>query len=417
MCPSPIPNAPPLRLLAIGHRLFSRPASCRPVLPQSAKISDPILRVPPQLSYPLCVNGRVMQLIPHAATRRGGHTAGTKLNPRSITPGTHRTGRAGRTRQPLERMNKIFALLQDGKYPNCSTLAAALEVSTKTVKRDLESMRDGWQLPIEYDSRRFGYYFTQPVERFPGVAVTEKELFELCVVQKLIDQYQGTPLQKRLELFLARFMRHLDHQERFTLQSLDEVLSFRPFAPDDADLRLFEIITGAVRERRAIEFQYRKPGEKNADVRRVHPYHLMQFNNRWYLLGLDQDRGEIRKFVPGRMRDARLTDETFARPSDFDPKQHFNASFGVMTGAGDYEVVIELDPWLADVLRGRRWHRSQVWTDLPGGGCHLQLRLSCLEEIEQWVLSWGTRATVLRPQALAERVAQTARELAARYAR
>jgi predicted DNA-binding transcriptional regulator YafY len=103
--------------------------------------------------------------------------------------------------------------------------------------------------------------------------------------------------------------------------------------------------------------------------------------------------------------------------SHLNPKKHFDTSFGVMTGAGDYEVVIELDPWLADVLRGRRLHRSQVWTDLPAGGCHLQLRLSCLEEIEQWVLSWGTRATVLRPNALAQRVAQTARELAERYSR
>jgi len=36
-----------------------------------------------------------------------------------------------------------------------------------------------------------------------------------------------------------------------------------------------------------------------------------------------------------------------------------------MTGAGAYEVIIERNPWLADVLRGRRWHPSQVWADLP----------------------------------------------------
>ena len=86
-----------------------------------------------------------------------------------------------------------------------------------------------------------------------------------------------------------------------------------------------------------------------------------------------------------------------------------------MTGAGDYEVVIELDAWLTDILRGRRWHPSQVWTELPGGGCHLQMRLSCLEEIEQWVLGWGTHATVIRPVELRERVAQTATALVKRY--
>lgn len=87
----------------------------------------------------------------------------------------------------------------------------------------------------------------------------------------------------------------------------------------------------------------------------------------------------------------------------------------MMTGAGDYEVVIEMDAWLTDILRGRRWHPTQDWVELPGGGSQLRMRLGCLEEIEQWVLSWGTHATVVRPLALVERVAGVAREQARRY--
>ena len=111
-----------------------------------------------------------------------------------------------------------------------------------------------------------------------------------------------------------------------------------------------------------------------------------------------------------------MTAERFTRPADFDAKKFFERSLGVMTGKGDYEVVIEMDAWLTDILRGRRWHPSQVWTELPGGGSHLRMRLSCLEEIEQWVLSWGTRATVIAPQELRERVANAGRVIAARYA-
>lgn len=336
----------------------------------------------------------------------------------------------GRKRPPFERMKKIFGRLQDGKYPNCSTIAAEFGVSAKTAKRDIDFMRDRWELPIEYDDQKYGYYFTKPVERFPGVPVTEKELFALCVANKAIEQYQGTALQQPLELAFQKCMGQLDDQERFTLQNLDEVMSFRPVAPEDADLRLFELITEAIRERRGLQFEYRKPGEKVAEVRRVNPYHLMQFNNRWYLLAHDpklglpavgepadgKQKSTIRKFVLGRMRATQLTEDRFEVPKDFDAKKFFDHSLGVMTGAGDYEVVIELDAWLTDVLRGRRWHSSQVWTELPGGSSRLSMRLSCLEEIEQWVLSWGTRATVVKPQALAARIARTAGELAARYA-
>ena len=197
---------------------------------------------------------------------------------------SQKSERAGRNRPPLERMKRIFGLLQDGKYPNSSSVAKDFGVAAKTARRDFDFMRDRWELPIAYDDVKHGYYFSKPVERFPGVPVTEKELFALCVAHKAIEQYQGTALQQPLELAFQKFMGQLDDHERFTLQNLDDVMSFRPFAPEDADLRLFELITEAIRARRALQFEYRKPGEKVAERRRVFPYHLTQFNNRWYLI-------------------------------------------------------------------------------------------------------------------------------------
>ena len=330
-------------------------------------------------------------------------------------PSPQRGEGGGQKRPPLERMKKIFGLLQDGKFPNCTTLADELEVSVKTARRDIEFMRDRWGLPIAYDDQKFGFYFTQPVDRFPGVPVTEKELFALCVASKAIEQYQGTALHQPLELAFQKCLAQLDDSERFTLQNLDEVLSFRPFGPEDADLKLFELITRAIRERRVMQFEYRKPGEQRAHTRKVHPYHLTQFNNRWYLLAHDSRAKDIRKFVLGRMRTVEILQETFSFPEDFDPKQFFARSLGVMTGKGDYEVVIKLDAWLTDILRGRRWHPSQVWTEQPDGGCLLQMRLSCLEEIEQWVLSWGTHATVHQPEELRERILRTMESMLPNY--
>jgi proteasome accessory factor B len=50
--------------------------------------------------------------------------------------------RTGQTRRPLARIQRIHEELSAGGYPNCSTLAALLEVSTKTIQRDLDFMRD-----------------------------------------------------------------------------------------------------------------------------------------------------------------------------------------------------------------------------------------------------------------------------------
>lgn len=345
-----------------------------------------------------------------------------KPEPRSSSPA--RAPRAPRRRpvkpgpvkrRALGRMKKILGLLQDGKYPNCATVAAELEISARTVARDLDCMRDDLELPIEYDKQRHGYYLTAPVAGLPIVPVSSRELFAVCVAHKALEHYRGTALEKPLELAFKRFADRLDDDERFTLQSLDEVLSLRPFAPEDADLKLFEQVTGALTDRLALRFHYRKPGQRHAEPRRVHPYHLFEFGHRWYLLAHDLQRRALRTFVLGRMRDVVVTRDKFQIPPGFNPRQHFAASLGIMSGQGDYHVVIEMDPWLTDILRGRRWHPSQQIKEFPDGRSQLRLRLSGLEEIEQYILSWGAHATVLAPPELRQRLLSTTRELARRY--
>ena len=102
------------------------------------------------------------------------------------------------TRPPSDRMRRIHEWIGRGKYPNAETMALELEVSARTVKRDIEFMRDRYGLPIAYDEKRYGYYYTKKVDQFPVAAMTEAEMFALLVADKAIAQYHGTPFQKPL---------------------------------------------------------------------------------------------------------------------------------------------------------------------------------------------------------------------------
>ena len=184
-------------------------------------------------------------------------------------------------------------------------------------------MRERWNLPIGYDDKRHGYYFTEKVDRLPWVPVTEAELFAVCISQKVLELYHGMPFQKPLELAFAKITRSLDDEERYMLENLDLAFSFRPFAPEDPDLRVLELLTRAVAERRGLRFSYRKPGAKRSEVRKVHPYHVMEYEGRLYLLAHDPARGAVRKFVLGRMSKPALTGERFNRPKDFDPAKQY----------------------------------------------------------------------------------------------
>ena len=71
-----------------------------------------------------------------------------------------------------------------------------LEVSRKTVVRDIAFMRDRLDLPIEFDAQIQAYRYTQPVNAFPTVHMTEGELLALLVAQRALEQYRGTPVTR-----------------------------------------------------------------------------------------------------------------------------------------------------------------------------------------------------------------------------
>jgi predicted DNA-binding transcriptional regulator YafY len=317
-------------------------------------------------------------------------------------------------RPPWERIMRFHHLVQNGEYPNCSTLATEFEVSVRTIMRDVDFMKDRLELPLEFDSQRNGYYYTRPVEQFPQLPISEAEVFALLVAHKAIAQYHGTPFERPLEMAFRKLTGQLDRSVQFSLGSLD-LLSFRPFAPEDADLEVFRILTRALKERVVIKFRYRNLGAQKAQRRQVHPYHLACIDNHWYLFAFDVDRNAMRTFALTRLHAPEITRKHFNVPKKFDLNEYLRGSFNVYKGTDDYEVVIDFDAWAADLVRGRRWHASQELTELPGGRIRLRLRLNNIEEAERWALSWGAHATVVRPRTLAARLCRTAFELQERY--
>lgn len=319
------------------------------------------------------------------------------------------------SRPPFERMMRIHEALKAGRFPNCTKLSRSIEVSPRTIKRDVDFMKFRLDLPIEYDSRRYGYFYSKAVEKFPSLPVTEAEIFALLVAHKAIAQYQGTPFEQPLQVAFRKLTGQLNDQHALSLGNLDQALSFHPFAPDEADLETFQILSRALQEQRTVQFLYKNLGAEKAQTRRVHPYHLACVENRWYLVAYDPAREAMRNFSMTRMRRVELLTEGFTLPKGFQIDEYLKGSFGIFQAGDDLEVVVDFDKWAGELVRERKWHRSQQLTELPDGGVRLQLRLNNLAEVERWILSWGIHATVQQPQRLRETIRSASEKLASRY--
>jgi predicted DNA-binding transcriptional regulator YafY len=319
------------------------------------------------------------------------------------------------SRPPIERMLRIHEELRRGAFTNCTKLAERLEVSRKTIVRDVAFMRDRLDLPIEFDPRINAYRYTHPVSAFPTVQVTEGELLALLVARKALEQYRGTPFHRQLEASFEKLAGGL--RDRITFSPADELrsVSFRNTGLGRADLAVFNTLSTAVLRQLEVEFEYRKPGSRREERRRVRPYHLTHRENLWYLIAFDPGRAALRTFALPRISGAELTEARFVRPEDFSPEAFFANALGVLGGPGDFTVVIRFTATVADRVREREWHESQIRRDLPDGALELTLRLGALAEVEGWVLGWGADAEVLQPTELRRRLAATAGRLASVY--
>ena len=317
------------------------------------------------------------------------------------------------SRPPLERMRRLHEKLKAGTFPNCRKLAEELEVSPKTIQRDLDFMRDRFHLPIAYDQLHFGFVYTEPVTSFPSMEVSEGEIVALFVAEKALAQYRGTSFEQSLKNAFEKITQGLKDRIEFRWADVDSAISFHGLGATVADLELFETVSRAVLDSHELDFEYKKLGSARYEARRVQPYHLGCIENQWYLFAFDLARQQLRTFALPRMRTARNTRARFRRPADFSITRHLGDSFGVFTGQGRHQVRIEFDEFAARLVGERQWHASQRLRALGAGRLELTLELGTLEEIERWVLSWGGHARVLAPPELQQRLRRAAQAILA----
>lgn len=310
---------------------------------------------------------------------------------------------------------RLHTALKARHFPNCQKIAAELEVSAKTIQRDIDFMRDRLGLPIDYHPQEFGFYYTEAVTGFPSIEVSEGEITALLVAQKALAQYKGTPFERPLHTAFRKLTDGLKDRVSFSWTDLEDVISFRSAGASVSDLELFEAVSKAVMRSVEVEFEYRKLNSAGYEPRRVRPYHLGCLENQWYLFAEDLERRQLRTFALPRMRKVALTTKRFRRPADFSIAQVLSGSFGVHSAGKKQRIRLQFDAFAARLVAERKWHESQRVRPLADGAIILQLELGGLEEIERWILSWGAHVEVLEPPRLREMIRETVSSIAKIY--
>jgi len=304
-------------------------------------------------------------------------------------------------RPVLERILVIDLAVRGQGWPNARTLARELEVTPRTILRDIRFLRDRLHAPLEFDNVRNGYYYTDPSFRFSYFEATEGELVALLISAQVMDQYRGTPFEQDLHKALAKISKSLPDTIEVPFDALTSCLSVLPRVQTTYNPEIFRVLVTAVRQSRQVSMVYWTAGRDETQRRTVDPYDLVLApDDDWCLIGHCHLRNAIRLFKVQRVRSAVETGECFCRPAGFRAKDYMAESFGTIRGDGDYQVMLRFTQAYAGIIREKQWHPGQVLEPQPDGKLILRLHVNHLRLIKRWVMFWGPECEVLEPEEL-----------------
>src|SRR5712692_1108814 len=151
-------------------------------------------------------------------------------------------------RHVLVRLVRIDGELRSKRWPNAATLARLLEVTERTIHRDIDSLRDQLGAPIEYDSSRHGYYYREDSYRLALPQVTEGECLALYLAERLLQQYKGMPLADDLQRLFEKITVLLPEAISLHPEHLAQAYSVRAQPADPGDAERFRQLIHAVRD-------------------------------------------------------------------------------------------------------------------------------------------------------------------------
>lgn len=314
-----------------------------------------------------------------------------------------------------DRLLSILLLLQaHGRMP-ARALADRLEVSERTVHRDMEALAIAG-VPVFAEAGRHGGWSLLDSYRTDLTGLTEAELRSLVIASApgvLADLGLGQAADRALIKLLAG----LPEARRRAAESARGYLYVDPTGWRRAEeaAPFLPTLELALRTGRQIAIAYERAFDRSIVDRVANPLGLVAKGSVWYLAATVE--GKARTYRASRLRSVTILDAPAERPGDFDLASFWTASSAEFRAALPvFRVVLRVAP---DALPRVRlgWRYAALETEgEPGadGWVECAIRADSLDIATECVITLGGGAVVVEPAEVRERAAQLARSALAR---
>ncbi|MEK3983935.1 YafY family protein [Paenibacillus sp. FSL K6-3166] len=312
-----------------------------------------------------------------------------------------------------DRLLSILLLLQNRGKMTSRELAQILEISERTVFRDMEALSASG-IPILAERGREGGWMLTEGYRTSLTGMKPQEIGSLLLSTDA-SILKDLGIQDDFSSAILKLEAASSHRTSNPAHHLSERIHIdgASWHPSDETYPFLSVLQGALWEDRKVKITYLRSNETT--VRFIDPLGLVAKRGVWYVVAKSED--ELRTFRVSRLVNVEETHEGFKRPDDFDLKQYWEESTMAFKAAlPKYQVKLRVRTSVLKELQRERFVSVQLIEPTSNAEwVNVDAEFNTIESACRIILSFSPSVIVLSPQELLEMVKSAITKISAIY--
>lgn len=256
------------------------------------------------------------------------------------------------------------------------------------------------------DGRRKYFQWEDPNFSISSQPLNDEEVDKLKETILMLNRFKGMPQFEWMEELLSQL------EDRFALKGQSKSVIGFDQNLDYTAVRHLSGLFNAIINKQPLKIIYQKfDGAQR--VWNIHPYYIKQYNNRWFLFGLNNALRSITNIPLDRIKDIQAIGIPYVE-SDINFEEYFDDVVGVTINDAPIEtIVLKFAPERYPYVVSKPLHGSSKFPG-PDNGI-VEIKVIPNRELESLILSFGNQVEVLSPPWFREKIADVAKSMSDIY--
>lgn len=276
-------------------------------------------------------------------------------------------------------------------------------VKKRQVYDDINFMQSeqGWSIPLEKtkDGKLVYYRYSDKNFSIRNSPLNEEEALQLKESISILDRFKGISQFEWLEEMKIKL------ETVYNIRPNDKPYVSFEQNPYLKGLEFFSALLHYIQSKSVIKINYQGFKQSKPTDLIIHPYYLKQYNNRWFLFGLNQERNEISNLALDRIHSIKEKKQSYIE-HQLDFEEYFDDVIGVTISdkASIETILLHISKSRWAYVESKPIHGSQKTISKDDTGTTIQLKLKINNELVNTILGYGEDIIVIEPLDLKETI-------------